>query len=222
MIWWNVRAFLWRHYVPIALFVGRCRCRLTNRWSGPTRQSSNLHAQICRLPGGPLNSVVRRHRRHVGRKIAIKEESKLRPRFAIGDGTLTSPSAPPLLTPVVSPEPTACNVPCSGMWRSATVLHTVLVKRLLQFRAARPADVTDVRSPICSIEATNRRIATPSAMDGPRCLRVVKNSSTLILGGCEVLRSISAAWRATSGIWLMPMRSMVALRGCTHNGIGHS
>ena len=33
--------------------------RLINRWSRPTSQSSNLCAQICRLPGRLLNSVVR-------------------------------------------------------------------------------------------------------------------------------------------------------------------
>ena len=35
--------------------------RLTNRWSGPTRQSSNFHTQICRLSGSRLMLAVRRH-----------------------------------------------------------------------------------------------------------------------------------------------------------------
>jgi len=39
-------------------------CRLTNACSRPTSQSSNLHAQICRLSGGRLMRGVRRHWQH--------------------------------------------------------------------------------------------------------------------------------------------------------------
>ena len=43
------------------LLDGQARCRLTNACSRPTSQSSNLHAQICRLSGGRLMRGVRRH-----------------------------------------------------------------------------------------------------------------------------------------------------------------
>jgi quercetin dioxygenase-like cupin family protein len=42
-------------------FTSDAICRPTNACSRRPRQSSKLHAQICRLPGGLLNSVVRRH-----------------------------------------------------------------------------------------------------------------------------------------------------------------